>query len=486
MPASRRSRRHAPTARPPPNPAHQLDYVRFISDAITQFQHDQTQILRRANPAWWLTHNGTGRHLDYRGDFTRDLDLLGFANQPMAEPDPARRHQRQAWRLDQARGWSGNFIVTGQQAGPGGQPHCLHDNPEPGEMRQMAYAAIARGADSLLLARWRTCRVGAEKLHGGLLDHDNLPRRRYAEAAQLGRELATLGPALQDTTVFIDAAVASCDLAVATAHAHYSLGLPSPDEAAATLHAALHELGYAVGVVHPADDLTGIKLYVIPHWNLFDPAWLPNLRHFVETGGTLVLGARCGSHGLHANVVAETFPGCLRELAGATVEEYGRQNAPQARPLTLAFNCCEGAVASEWWHETLRPATPETEIHATWKGQHLTGQTAATRHRLGKGCVIYVGTWFTPELVRAMLPHLVLQASLQKPWPAAPAGVEVVRRQKDGHRLWFFLNHNDAAVAIPSTPVGTDLLTGRHTDGGELPLGRHGAAVVHEELATPA
>ena len=37
---------------------------------------------------------------------------------------------------------------------------------------------------TLLFFRWRTARFGAEMYWYGLLDHDDVPRRRYAEAAQ--------------------------------------------------------------------------------------------------------------------------------------------------------------------------------------------------------------------------------------------------------------------------------------------------------------
>lgn len=461
------------------NPAQQLDYYRFISATVTRFQHEQVKILRAANPSWWITHNGLFAHIDYRGEFTRDLDALGYDCYPMFENDPARRPAGQAFSLDRARAWSGNFVVPEQQAGPGGQPPYFHDTPEPGEMRKMACVSIARGADSLLFFRWRTCRFGAEEYWCGLLDHDNVPRRRHAEAAQLGRELKTLGPEVLGTSVAVAVAVAAADMEVQDSHATYGLGLPAPDAVAQTVHAAFYNLGYAVGCVHPADDLAGVRLYVVPHWAWFDPAWVPGLRRYVEAGGVLVIGARTATRDVHNNISPDPVPGCVRELAGVTVEEYGRQNQPEKRPLHLTFNCCEERVASSLWYEALVPDAG-VEVLARWEGRHLSGQPAMTLRRLGRGCVIYVGTYFTAEIMASLAPRLVVQASLQKLWPAAPAGVEVVRRDGPGRRIWFFVNHADAGQVIPSTPVGVDLLSGATTGGSAIVLPPYGVAAIRE------
>src|SRR4029079_1780216 len=108
-----------------------------------------------------------------------------------------------AAQLDRARSWSGNFIIPEHQSGPGGAATYFHDNPEPGEIRRLTYTAIARGADSLLYFRWRTCRFGAEEYWCGILDHDDVPRRRYAELRQIGAEMRALGPELLGTSVHI-------------------------------------------------------------------------------------------------------------------------------------------------------------------------------------------------------------------------------------------------------------------------------------------
>jgi beta-galactosidase len=76
---------------------------------------------------------------------------------------------------------------------------------------------------------------------------------------------------------------------------------------------------------------------LITHYAVFDPAWLPALANWVEAAGVLVVGARTGTKDLHNNAVTVPAPGALTPLAGATVEESGRQNAPRSRPLELVL-----------------------------------------------------------------------------------------------------------------------------------------------------
>jgi len=443
------------------NPSAQLDYYLFQDNRVTQFQHDQIAILRSTQPRWFVIHNGLFSHIDYRGQFTKDLDVLGYDSYPMFCDADWRPYSHAFW-LDATRAWSGNFIVPEQQSGPGGQAPYFQDNPEPGEMRKLAYVSIARGADSLMFFRWRTCRFGAEEYWCGILDHDNVPRRQYAETQQIGAELRQLGPSLLGTHVHVDAAIAGADLVNIDAHQTLPYGLPGPGEVAGHIHAILYRHGYAVGLAHPTDDLTDVKLFVIPHWVVFDPSWVPALERWVRAGGTLVIGARTATRDLNNNVVAETIPGCLSELAGVTVEEYSRINTPAQRSKYLVM--AGKKVLAELWCEIVAPAAG-TQSLAKWQGRHFAGRTGVSRRKVGAGHVIYVGTYLNKPVMEWLLPSLVKQAGLKPLWPV-PRGVEVVRRQDARKQLWFFINHNDKPVQF-KTP-----------DGKMAKLQRYGVTVV--------
>ncbi len=463
------------------NPSQELDYFRFISWSVTRFQHDQVEILRAAQPRWFVTHNGQFRHIDYRGQFTKDLDFIGYDVYPFFNNKPSTRPDTQAFAVDHARAWSGNFMVPEQQSGPGGQGGYFHDNPEPGEMRRMAYTSIARGADSLLFFRWRTARFGQEEYWCGVLDHDFVPRRRYKEAAQLGEELKRVGPALLGTHVFVNVGIAAADQAVYDAHNALSMGLPSPSDMASEAHNFFLKQGFATGCVHPSDDLSDLELYVIPHWAMFDPAWVPNLTDWVNQGGVLVIGARTASKDLNNHVISATLPGVLSQLAGVTVEEYGKQNAPEERPLWADLPSAE--VQTRHWYEVLQPlpGAEDVSVLATWKGRHLEGLPAVTMRRVGQGAVIYAGAYLTQDLLECLLPEIEKQRSLARLWPFAPAGVQVVRRQDENKEIWFFINTTDACLTIEKTPNGLNLINNQPADG-PLTLEPNQVAVIQTTL----
>lgn len=458
------------------NPAAELDYFRYLSHIATVFQHDQVELLRTAQQKWFVTHNGIFGHIDYRGTFTKDLDFLGYDIYPFFQKDPELRVGQNAYNLDCTRSLSGNFIVPEHQSGPGGQAPYFHDNPEPGEIRNMTYRAIARGADGLLYFRWRTCRFGAEEYWCGILDHDNVPKRRYDEISQIGKEAATVGKEILGTSVFVDCAVATGDMEVNEAHSTYPLGLPDPKKMAGVAHEILYRYGYAVGCVHPADNLSGIKLYLIQNWELFNPRWVPNLEKYVQEGGVLVIGARTATRDIDNNVVAETIPGCLRELTGASVEEYGNLNMPEKRPFHLKVK--DKKIKSETWYEILN--LENASSFAKWSGRHLDGKTAISIRKLGKGHVIYAGTYLNENFLKILMPEFIKLAKLKPVWASAPKGVEAVVRYNENKKIWFFINHNDGKIKIQKTPKGKDLINGKNNSGGAMTLAQYGVAVILE------
>ena len=453
-----------------PNPAHWFDYQRFLSAGATDVQREQVCILREVQPRWFVTHNGCFAGIDYRGGFTQDLDFLGYDSYPFFDYDPRTRAASHAFNLDHTRAYSGHFLMLEHQSGAGGQGSYYHDRPEPGELRRLAWASIAHGADGLLLFRERSCRFGAEEYWDGVLDHDNLPRRRYREAAQLGAELARVGPLLLGSSVRIDIGVAGADFSAQHGHEPITHGLPSPKAMAEAVHGVFHRAGHAVGVVHPLDSLAGLRLYVVPHMAVFEPAWVPAFERFVDAGGTLVIGARTASRDLASNVIADTLPGALRALAGITVEEYGRQNHPELRPLALRLEGEPCDTPTTLWYEQLAPdSAAGTDIVARWTTRHLAGSPAITRRQHGRGQVFYVGTYLTTEFTTALLPLLGRHEALPPPLSTVP-GIEIVERVfPDGRRFHVLINQNETSARIPSPREATwEHVSDRHLQPAEM------------------
>ena len=172
-----------------------------------------------------------------------------------------------------------------------------------------------------------------------------------------------------------------------------------------------------------------------------------------------------------------TPPGVLRHFAGVDVAEYGRQNAPDKRPLTLRYYPGDERVVTDHWYEIVSPL-PGTRTIGRWEGRQLRLKTGALIKKVDDGAVIYMGTYFTDEILRGLLPRILeARPDLTPLWPAAPQDVQVVVREGKGKRLWFLINSGDVGTQLLQVPGGQDLLRGSHM-GTRLVLPANGVAII--------
>jgi beta-galactosidase len=471
------------------SPGHVQDYHRFLAFATALFQHDQVEILRATNPDWFIFHNlGNLADIDFRGQFGQDLDFIGYDIYPFLYDEMRRgggHAATQAFHLDQCRSYAGNFIVPEQASGLGSQPGFSSMAPEPGEMRRMAMTSVSRGADGLMFFRWRPAHFGAEIYWNGILDHDDVPRRRYEEAKQFATDIHRIKDDLLGTVVRMDIGIAGADFDNQEAHKTYPIGLPSPLQDAQLLHRACYKAGIACGFIHPEDDLSRLKALYVPHWVMWKDEWNAAVEAFVENGGTLVLSAMTGTRDENNHVIRTQAPGlALARLAGVRVSEFGPLAAPDAggllqgwkegsmgsyqpanrAPATSAtrkytFTVGNREFAAGHLYERLEPDA-DTEIIGRWSNRFLDGEALLTRRRHGKGQVLYLGTYLTEDLSVALRDMLVTQADVRPFVEDLPDGLEVCLREADDRKLLFVLNTTHEALAV-TLSSGTDLLTGK-------------------------
>jgi beta-galactosidase len=488
-----------------PSPGHMQDYHRFLAFATARFQHDQVEILRAAKAEWFVFHNLGGlRDIDFRGQFSTDLDFVGYDIYPFLYDEFQRigNHAKvQALHLDMCRGFSGNYIVPEQQSGFGSQPGFCTLTPEPGEMRRMAMSSVARGADGLMFFRWRPAHFGAEIYWMGIIDHDDVARHRYAEAKQFATEMTALKDKILGTYVRMDIGIAGSDFDNQEAHKTYPIGLPSPHDDAVLLHQYCYDKGIACGFIHPEDDLSRLKVFYVPHWVIWKDSWTERLEAFAKDGGTVIIGARTGTRDNNNHVIREAAPGAsLARLTGVTVEDFGRLAAPDANGLFQSISRSGGLVVppnrpaeasrrirrftignreidAGYFYENLRIAT-DVEAIGTWSNRYALGTPVITSRTVGKGRVVYVGTYLTPEVTEALSERTFGSAGVAPLIADLPEGVEVTMRENDSRRLLFIQNILDTPISIPGVADGQDLLNGNAPVSGSLALDGYGCAIV--------
>jgi beta-galactosidase len=459
-----------------PNPGHLLDYFRFLSDGIIQFQHQQVEILRQVNPKWFITHNGVFGHIDY-WKFAKDLDLMGVDIYPGFTPKhPEHSYQPSLWQ-ETARAASGTHIIPEQQGGAGGQRTYLHETPRPGQMRLWTFQSIAHGADGLLHFRWRTCRFGAEIYWNGILDHDNIPRRRYQEFSQEGSELRRIGKHILGTALQVKAAIL-LETEQEDAHTTMNLGLPSPGDQRGLIYGNLLHRHLPAGLVYTQDMFDGLSVLFIPSFVLMDETLTTKLETFTRNGGIVVATARTATRNRKNQVIAQTPPGLLSNLFGMTVEEFGKLNSPALEMVTA-----KGKIPAGSAYEVIKLKTAKALAH--WNsyadnGPHAAPRTPAiTMNRFGKGKAIYIGTYLSNDNVSALL-DIILGESTLVPFASADPYVEITCRHAFDRRIHFVLNHYPLPKKVTGLPKGTDLLAGKECKG-TISLDPYGVAIIHSK-----
>ncbi|SFR67811.1 beta-galactosidase [Halogeometricum limi] len=464
------------------HPSHLLDYHRFASDSVVDYNRLHADILRDHDD-WFVAHN-------FMGDFETldthavadDLDLVTWDSYPTGFVQDRRTgtpsmDELRAGDPDQVgmnhdlyRGTNdAPFWVMEQQPGDvNWPPHC----PQPGEgaMRLWAHHATGHGADAVLYFRWRRCREGQEQYHAGLRKQDGSADRGYRDATDVAADLSDVD------SDHVDAPVALLhdydDWWAVSAQPH----APEFDywEHARTYYRALRARGVQVDVVHPETDLSDYAAVVAPSLHLADDERASHLREFVASGGELLLGARSGAKDPYNKLPDELAPGAFADLAGVRVDQH--ESFPADVDLSVAVDggrAADGngdAYAVSVWSEWLDPA-PETETLATHTTDLADGTPAVTRNVTGDGSTVYCGVWPGADLADELVSGLLSRA-----------GVETTHRLPDGVRV----NERDGLTWVSnftSDPVSVDAPADATFVVGDETLDGFDAAVVESAPA---
>ncbi|WBC21261.1 MULTISPECIES: beta-galactosidase [unclassified Solwaraspora] len=458
------------------NPTQALDFRRFWSDELLAAYRDQRDLLREHTPNVPVTTNyvfGDWVPVDH-ARWAREVDLVAVDHYP-TETD-GRAEEQTALAADLARSWS--RPVTGDRSpAPAGRhrPWLLMESApnliyryaegtayakEPGRMLRHSVAHVARGSRGAMFFQWRAPRGGAEAFHSAMVPHAGADSRTFRSAVQLGEALRLL--AATDTATVAARAAIGWDAASGWALQHP--GMPSghisyADEVAAA-HRALWRCGITTDFVCPAagpPELTGYRMLVLPALYLMDDAVADALGDWVRAGGHLVVSYLSGVADSDARVRLGGYPGALRELLGVRSEEL----LPLGPDGTVRLS---GGRTGRLWRERFGAGAAEPVLD--YVDGVLAGQPAVTRRAVGAGAAWYLSTRLDDDGYRELLAVVAAEAGVAPVLPAAPAGVEAVRRV-DGTTRWLFLfNHGREEAVVAAT--GEVLVSGGVLPSGEI------------------
>ncbi|NYF21600.1 beta-galactosidase [Xanthomonas sp. JAI131] len=446
------------------NPALLLEWKRFVSDTWTDYSRNQIDAIRpHADPRQFITTNTMGWFAGFDAYKVHEvLDIAAWDDYVAGERydwvDNAARHdltrgykQRNYWVMETQPGFV-NWRATNVAL-------------RKGQVRAMAWQAVAHGADAVAYWQWRAAPNGQEEYHGTLVGADGEPVPVYAEIQQVGAEFAKAGAALAGTTPHADVAL------INDFDSRWALGFQKhsadfdPVVQMKSFYRPLRQQAQVIDVVSALAPLDGYKLVVAPSLNVLSEAQAQRLKTYVERGGHLVLGPRSAMKNADNGLQSQRQPGPLGALLGGRVQQFYALD----KPVPVAGAAGEGSA--KIWAEQLQAHTAQTEVPLRYGQANgwLDGEPAVLTRRVGKGRISYVGAWLDDATLDRLTGDWLRAAQVRAPLADVPADVEVGVRSDGRRRVLVLINHGSDAqqVRLP-TPMRSLLGTGAASDVVQL------------------
>ena len=425
------------------NPAYMLDFRRRTAEDVTEFAEFQADIIRSYIPDAKVTANiwFCGNMPDFYSLFG-GLDFVSYDNYPAADiPEDHENIYTHAVHLDFMRGIKRqNFWVMEQLSGSLGCWMPMKKTVRPGMLKGYSLQAFAHGADTVLHFRWRTANIGAEMHWHGLIDHSNVPGRRFAEFKDLCRTAEELGY-LRGTELISETAV------LFSPESEWALKLqPQTDgfdymEQIKLVHQGFAKYGVNVDIIDARAEFSGYKIICVPALYIADEAAAEKLQRFAENGGTVILTARSGVKDMNNNCIMKPLPTVFSELAGCRVLEYDPIGYGTAK-----VKFCGGEVFTcKQWCDILE--TDTAAAAARYDSEFYSGLPAVTVNNFGSGKVYYIGTVGERKLYEHIAGEILADSGVSY-IPDLPENVEITTRTGKDIKARFIFNNSDTDISF--------------------------------------
>ena len=424
------------------NPALRLDWERFRSETIAKFANFQTALLKEIIPDAVVMHDfpggGLGKHVDY-SEVAKNLDVVAYNNYPVwggqKEPLPANEI---AFGLDYIRGLKQeNFWIT--EAIMGAQGHDVTGfAPRPNQAKLWSYQSMARGCESLMYFRYRGATKGAEQFCYGILDADNVKRRKFYEVQGFFNEIKAYEKELSAPVKSEVAIVYDYDSLAAFRIQRQSFLLDCEAEMK-KFHKVFFDENVSVDVIPAGSDLSGYKIVILPQMIIAKADFQKQVKEFTENGGTLVLTFRDFVKDENNNLLfKKVLPVDFDAFAGIYVTETESLQEGQEFPLAGEgeFSCTkgEGGIFRDLISVT------DAEVLFRYNDVFFKDYAAVTKKQQKEGYVYYLGCGLDETVLKQLLKKMADEQEIAS--EHSTDGVEIVYRESEDRKIKITMNHN--------------------------------------------
>lgn len=295
----------------------------------------------------------------------------------------------------------------------------------------------------------------------GILDHSNVPGRRYQELSDLGKTVKELGE-LKGTEIKNQIALLyGSDQEYAFKLQHQAEGMYYMEQLK-SFHDAFTAIGLGVDIINEFADLSGYRIVVAPTLLITHQETVERLYQFAKSGGTVVLTNRSGVKDEYNKCIMEQLPTVYKALIGAHVSEYdviGNEKisleiTDNALEMFYQKDKSKESIATRWC-DLLEVDTAKVLAIYHQSGSVADGMAAITVNDYGKGRAYYLGTVTNRGVYIALAKQIAEEKDMEF-LSELPVGIEVTYRENDEHKWCFVFNNTEKCQHI-KTPIEKEL-----------------------------
>jgi beta-galactosidase len=349
---------------------------------------------------------------------------------------------------------TGNFSILEQFTSPQG-----HDSlgylPPKDQVILWTNQSIARGANKIFYFRWRTAPYGQEQNCYGILNRDNKDteikkkieenisknQSQYSSFANVPFESQACLLYDKDNSRIIKDQFLSRGIFNAP-NEYMQVGYDYELTRAFAPY-VIFNINADVKSVQQVD-LNKYKMISLPLYQMTDSDFVKRLTTWVEQGGALILGWRCGTRDGNNWATNKELPGEFAELAGVMIHDFESLNLTKTK---IRLNGIPLFVNGENWADVLEPIFARPIGWYAGRKKEYSGKSCITENKIGKGRVYYIGTSLDSLGIFFLYRKIFKSAGLNPHFYGM--GVEVIhRKDTQSGNIEVILNHNSKARMV--------------------------------------
>ncbi|MEI8114566.1 MAG: beta-galactosidase [Bacteroidia bacterium] len=449
------------------NPSCFQNYQEFNSDCAIDFYNLQRNAIMIVDPAIKVSHNICSSGFLYLLDLykmSRTCDFMSIDNYPYGwtleneygnkGPFTFTPHMV-SLALSQLRGakQQAPFWVTEAQIGrtAGNQRKII----EPGMVRLWSIQEMAQGAMGIKFFPFKTFPAGHEHVMVGVLDEDNVPRRRFMEAQQIATEAQQIKQLTGQTLPVAQAAIIrdfKCDWA-------FEDGRFAMDfrymRHVFEYYRALRNASVTTDIISSEDNFANYKLIVIPSLVLLNESVCERLKTAARNGCTLIITCMTGLRNDDIKSFGRIMNHSIEELAGIQMEEQHALIGLESARLKFAND--SSTYSCSLWYDvfSLTTASPL----AYYDSRFMKGKCVVAKNTYGKGNVIYIGSVVEDKVSSILLREALKTAKIEPLAISDNELMEVTEVVSSSGKYVYAINFSNESKTIHLLQPMVDILT---------------------------